>query len=109
MSWTGEDHVLINTTTTADSSTMSGLEPAGGLVPRIVPLVADEPAMRGWAAELVARARSEGVALTGDDGLLTALVRQVLRTGSEVEMSDHLGDERRRISVVVATACLLGA
>lgn len=32
--------------------------------------------MREWAAELVDRARSEGVELTGDNGLLTALVRQ---------------------------------
>lgn len=30
--------------------------------------------MRAWAAELVERARSQGVELTGDDGLLTALV-----------------------------------
>jgi putative transposase len=58
-----------------------------------VPLVGDEPAMRDWAAELVDRARSEGVELTGDNGLLTALVRQVLQTGLEVEMSDHLGYE----------------
>jgi len=62
-------------------------------VPPIVPLVGDELAMRDWAAELVARARSEGVELTGDDGLLTALVRQVLQTGLEVEMTDHLGYE----------------
>ncbi len=61
---------------------------------RSVPLVGDEPAMRDWAAELVARARAEGVELTGDDGLLTALVRQVLQTGLEVEMTDHLGYER---------------
>ena len=47
--------------------------------------------MRDWAAELVERARSEGVELTGDDGLLTALVRQVLQKGLEVEMTDHLG------------------
>jgi len=32
--------------------------------------------------------------LTGDNGLLTALVRQVLQTGLEVEMTDHLGYER---------------
>ena len=38
-------------------------------------------------------ARSEGVELNGDDGLLTALVRQVLQTGLEVEMTDHLGYE----------------
>ena len=43
--------------------------------------------------ELVEGARSEGVELTGDDGLLTALVRQVLQTGLEVEMTDHLGYE----------------
>jgi hypothetical protein len=29
----------------------------------------------------------------GDNGLLTALVRQVLQTGLEVEMTDHLGYE----------------
>ncbi len=61
--------------------------------PRIVGSVGDEPAMRDWAAELVDRARDEGVELTGDDGLLTALVRQVLQTGLEVEMTDHLGYE----------------
>ena len=61
---------------------------------RSVPLVGDEPTMRDWADELVARARTEGVELTGDNGLLTALVRQVLQTGLEVEMTDHLGYER---------------
>jgi putative transposase len=60
---------------------------------RSVRPVGDEPAMRDWAAELVERARSEGVELTGDNGLLTALVRQVLQTGLEVEMTDHLGYE----------------
>jgi putative transposase len=61
--------------------------------PRSVPLVGDEPAMRDWAAELVERARTDGVELTGENGLLTALVRQVLQTGLEVELSDHLGYE----------------
>jgi hypothetical protein len=50
---------------------------------RSVPLVGDEPAMRDCAAELVARARAEGVELTGENGLLTGLVRQVLQTGLE--------------------------
>ena len=50
--------------------------------------------MREWAEELVARARAEGVELTGDGGLLTGLVRQVLQTGLEVELEDHLGYER---------------
>ena len=44
-----------------------------------------------WAEQLVARARNEGVSLTGEGGLLTAMVRQVLQTGLEVEMTDHLG------------------
>src|SRR3982074_3489010 len=59
-----------------------------------VPFVAgDTPAMREWAEQLVERARAEGVELTGDDGLLTAMVRQVLQTGLEVELADHLGYE----------------
>ena len=55
---------------------------------------ADEAAMRDWAERLVAQARREGVELTGDGGLLTGLVRQVLQTGLEVEMAEHLGYER---------------
>ena len=55
---------------------------------------ADEAAMRDWAERLVAQARREGVDLTGDGGLLTGLVRQVLQTGLEVEMAEHLGYER---------------
>lgn len=49
----------------------------GGLVP-----VVTEPAeMREWAEQLVARARSEGVELTGDNGLWTAMVRRCCRPG----------------------------
>ena len=58
---------------------------------------ADEAAMKDWAELLVARARSEGVELTGEDGLLTGLVRQVLQTGLEVEMVEHLGYERHAL------------
>ena len=43
------------------------------------------------AAGLVEAARVEGVALTGDDGLLAGLVRRVLEGGLDVEMTDHLG------------------
>ena len=49
--------------------------------------------MRDWAEELVARAQAEGVELTGDGGLLTGLIKQVLQTGLEAEMSEHLGYE----------------
>ena len=61
------------------------LEESGGRLPatRSVELV-DRPEMREWAEQLVARARAEGVELTGDGGLLTAMVRQVLQTGLEV-------------------------
>jgi transposase-like protein len=52
------------------------------------------PSMRDFAEELVARAREEGVDLTGEGGLMTELMRQVLQTGLEVEMSDHLGYEK---------------
>ena len=57
-----------------------------------VPAV-DGMGMREWAEQLVERARSEGLELTGDGGLLTGLVRQVLQTGLEVEIADHLGYE----------------
>jgi transposase-like protein len=50
--------------------------------------------MRDFAAEIVARSRAEGVELTGENGLLTAMVREVLQTGLEVELADHLGYER---------------
>jgi putative transposase len=78
---------------TTTTTTTAAKLPMKSPVPPIVPLVGDEPAMRDWAAELVARARADGVELTGDDGLLTALVRQVLQAGLEVEMTDHLGYE----------------
>ncbi|MXZ14290.1 MAG: IS256 family transposase, partial [Acidimicrobiales bacterium] len=48
---------------------------------------ADEAAMADWAERLVAQARAEGVDLTGEGGLLTDLVRRVLQTGLEVEMT----------------------
>ena len=56
-------------------------------------VVVDSPALRDWAEALVDRARADGVQLTGQDGLLTGLIRQVLQTGLEVEMADHLGYE----------------
>ena len=57
-----------------------------------------ETAMKEWAELLVAQARADGVELTGDGGLLTGLVRQVLQTGLEVEMSEHLGYERHAVA-----------
>ena len=51
-------------------------EPVGGeLVPAPAP-----GSMRDWAEQLVTRAREDGVALTGEGGLLTDLMRHVLQT-----------------------------
>src|SRR6476620_9286134 len=72
--------------TKGTTSGETGLVPAGRGLP-------DDAAMREWAEGLVARARAEGVELTGDGGLLTGLVRQVLQTGFEVELEAHLGYE----------------
>jgi transposase-like protein len=46
------------------------------------------------AEGLVASARSSGLDLTGPDGLLTGLTRQVLETALRVEMAEHLGYDR---------------
>ena len=46
---------------------------------------------RSVAEELVARARAEGTDLVGPGGLLGDLTKQILETGLEVEMDEHLG------------------
>ena len=43
------------------------------------------------AEQLVDQARGDGIALTGDGGLLPQLIARVLETGLAAEMSDHLG------------------
>ncbi len=86
------------TSTTASEAVVSERTPKGP--PSMVALVGHEPAIRGWATELVDRARQDGVELTGDNGLLTALVRQVLQTGLEVETTDHLGYEPHAVDRV---------
>lgn len=49
------------------------------------------------AERLVEQAKSTGVALTGEGGLLTDLVRQVLQGALGVEIADHLGYERHAV------------
>jgi len=46
------------------------------------------------AERLVDQAKSDGVSLTGEGGLLTGLVQQVLQSALETEMTDHLGYEQ---------------
>ena len=48
------------------------------------------------AAELLERARTEGVSLVGQGGLLQQVTRAVLQAALEAEMADHLGYERGR-------------
>jgi len=72
-----------------DSQRTEGSE-SGELLPAAP---AGSSSMREWAQELVSRARDEGVALTGDEGLLTSMVKEVLQAGLDVELADHLGYE----------------
>ena len=46
------------------------------------------------AEELVARAREQGVSLTGPDGLLKQLTKTVLETALNQEMTQHLGHDK---------------
>ncbi len=71
---------------------MSDDEPLGS--GELVPIEGDRFDMNDLAEQLVASAAQRGVELTGDDGLLTALTRQVLQAALEVEMSEHLGYDR---------------
>jgi len=47
-----------------------------------------------FARALVEGARQNGVALTGEGGVLTSLIKQVMQTSLEVEMDEHLGYEK---------------
>jgi putative transposase len=51
--------------------------------------------MSTLAEQLVAAAAGQGIQLTGEGGLLTALTRQVLQTAPEAEMAEHLGYDKR--------------
>jgi len=46
------------------------------------------------AQELVRRAKEQGLALTGPDGLLKQLTKMVLETALDQELTEHLGHER---------------
>lgn len=61
-------------------------------------IIEQEPDLEGLADQLVAAARSRGVDLTGPDGLLTGLTKQVLETALESELTEHLGHDRHERS-----------
>lgn len=77
-------------------------EPAGGAMPSAA---SDEQLV----AMLVDRARSEGLQLTGEGGLLQMLTKRVLESALEGEITDHLGTRSMilpgRTTATVATAC----
>ena len=60
--------------------------------------VAERDELATVAERLVEQARADGVALTGDGGLLTGLVQQVLQTALETELTDHLGYEPHAVA-----------
>ena len=69
--------------------TDSGIEPA---VPAGLMLPTDA-GLAEVAERLVDQARADGVALTGEGGLLTGLIQRVLQGALETELTDHLGYE----------------
>jgi putative transposase len=50
------------------------------------------------AEELVARAREQGVSLTGPDGLLKQLTKTVLETALNQELTEHLGHDKHGLA-----------
>lgn len=78
--------------------TASKDRPAGSEVAGPAELVVAPDALLAAAADrLVEEAKVSGVALTGEGGLLTGLVRQVLQGALESEITDHLGYERHAV------------
>lgn len=74
------------TTSKHASATVEPL-PMGGLV------LPPDAIVTATADRLVEQAKVTGIALTGEGGLLTGLVRQVLQSALEAELTDHLGYE----------------
>lgn len=73
-------------------------ERAGGPAGRsVVPAVAGQD-MANLAEQLVASAAERGIELTGEDGLLTALTKQVLQSALQAEMDHHLGYGKHEIA-----------
>src|SRR5699024_2457913 len=58
--------------------------------------VAAGSAERAAAAEMVARAREQGLELTGPEGLLKVFTKNVLESALNEEMTEHLGHEKNR-------------
>jgi putative transposase len=74
-------------TDTIDSKTVPMMERAPGSA------LAAKITTEDLAAELMARAESDGVSLVGPGGLLAGLTKRVLEAALEGEMTDHVGYE----------------
>jgi hypothetical protein len=72
------------------TETVVGQEPVEKPAVTPVPAASDEQLV----AMLVDRARSEGLQLTGEGGLLQMLTKRVLESALEGEITDHLGYEK---------------
>jgi transposase-like protein len=59
-----------------------------------LPDIGEDAGLALLAERLVDAARTKGVQLTGPDGMLTGLTKQVLETALAVEMAEHLGYDR---------------
>src|SRR5215475_2802501 len=55
---------------------------------------AEESAEQQAAAQLLAQAKEQGVALVGPNGLLNQLTKNVLETALDAEMAEHLGYDK---------------
>ena len=75
---------------TSTSNTTTEVEAVTAPAERLLP---PDALFAAAADQLVERAKATGVALTGEGGLLTGLVRQVLQGAPESEITDHLGYE----------------
>jgi len=82
------------------TKTLDVVEPQGEELLGPAPGVLDESSLEGsglspdeagLVAGLVRRAKDQGLALTGPDGLLKSLTKTVLETALEEELSEHLG------------------
>lgn len=55
------------------------------------------PAELQLVADLVRRAKAEGIAMTGPDGLLMTLTKAVIETAPQAEMTEHLGYDKHAV------------
>ncbi|MCS3790038.1 transposase-like protein [Tsukamurella ocularis] len=66
-------------------------EPTSSAENRPAPVVPD---LQALAQQLVASASDQGLDLTGENGMLTALTKQVLQSALDAEMAAHLGYDK---------------